>query len=540
MSRLVLFPALVLLSGALPLAAMVPATLLPLTEQNAGQALLQLLQWPALGRSLALSLWIALGASGGALLLALALAGLTLRRQRQHTLAPALLLAAPHIALATGLLMLLAPTGLLWRLMAPLFDWQQPPDLPLPNDPYGLSLALLLLLKETPFFYLLTLNLAARCAAQRQLRISAALGYPPAQGWWRIVVPQLLPGLRLPMFCVLAFALSALDLAQLLGPQRPLLFAQLLWQWIADGGQTALAALGALLLMLLNALALLLWYGIERLWVAVGRRPPRRRVARGGPAPYAAFWPLALALAAAAYLMLVLISLAQRWPFAQRWPRQWRYDSWLYSVSDWSAPLWHTLCIALAVNLLALILALGTLEWYTLRRRAPGAWLLLPLLLPQMGLIFGLQYFAARSQLLGSYPLVIYGQLLFVTPYYLLTLSGAWLRFDTRQTQVALALGKTPWQAFCRIKLPQMLPALLLAMAFGLAVSVGMYLPTLGLGAGRLPTLATETVAYASGIDRRLAAIGALWQTLLPLPAFLLALWLPLRGIRGATSHGHP
>ncbi|UBU80035.1 ABC transporter permease subunit [Edwardsiella piscicida] len=157
-----------------------------------------------------------------------------------------------------------------------------------------------------------------------------------------------------------------------------------------------------------------------------------------------------------------------------------------------------------------------------------------------MGLIFGLQYFAARSQLLGSYPLVIYGQLLFVTPYYLLTLSGAWLRFDTRQTQVALALGKTPWQAFYRIKLPQMLPALLLAMAFGLAVSVGMYLPTLGLGAGRLPTLATETVAYASGIDRRLAAIGALWQTLLPLPAFLLALWLPLRGIRGATSHDHP
>lgn len=71
--------------------------------------------------------------------------------------------------------------------------------------------------------------------------------------------------------------------------------------------------------------------------------------------------------------MLALVSLAQRWPFAQRWPQQWRYDSWLYSVSDWSAPLWHTLCIALAVNLLALITALGTLEWYTLRRRVPGA-----------------------------------------------------------------------------------------------------------------------------------------------------------------------
>lgn len=97
MSRLALFPALVLLSGMLPLAAMVPATLLPLSEQDAGQALQQLLQWPALERSLSLSLWIALGASGGALLLALALAGLTLQQQRQRMLVPALLLAAPTL-----------------------------------------------------------------------------------------------------------------------------------------------------------------------------------------------------------------------------------------------------------------------------------------------------------------------------------------------------------------------------------------------------------------------------------------------------------
>ncbi|WP_369115777.1 ABC transporter permease [Edwardsiella tarda] len=539
MSRLAIFPLLVLLAGLLPLAAMLPATLLPLQQGDLASTWQQLLHWPALGGSLLLSLLSSLGASLGALTLGLALAGRTLQQRRRHRLTPALLLAAPHIALATGLLMLVAPTGLVWRLLAPLFGWQHPPDLPLPNDPYALSLMLLLLLKETPFFYLLVLAQAERCAAAQQLSAATALGYPPSQGWWRIVVPQLLPGLRLPMFCVLAFSFSALDLALLLGPQRPYLFAQLLWQWISDGEQGALAALGALVLLLLNALALLIWFAIERVWIHYCRRPPRRhqRQMRGRIAIY---WPIALGLTASAYLMLLLISLAQRWPFPLRWPQQWRYDSWLYSFNDWSGPLWHTLWIALAVNLLALPLALGTLEWYAARRRQPGAWLLLPLLLPQMGLIFGLQLFAAHYHWLGRYPVVIYGQLLFVTPYYLLTLSGPWLRFDQRQIRVALALGQTPWRAFYRVKLPQLMPALLLALAFGVAVSVGLYLPTLGLGAGRLPTLATETVAYASGIDRRLAAIGALWQTLLPLPAFLLALWLPLRGVRGSSRHDFP
>ncbi|AOV96907.1 ABC transporter permease [Edwardsiella hoshinae] len=536
MSRLALFPLLLLLAGLLPLAAMVPATWLPLQQGHLADAWQQLRHWPALGHSLALSLLSSLGASWGALVLGLALAGRTLQRRRRHRLIPALLLAAPHIALATGLLMLLAPTGLLWRLLAPLFAWRQPPDLALPNDPYALSLMLLLLLKETPFFYLLALAQAERCGAMQQLGVAAALGYPPRQGWWRIVVPQLLPGLRLPMFCVLAFSLSALDLALLLGPQRPYLFAQLLWQWISDGEQGGLAALGALLLLLLNALALLISYASERAWVNVCQRPPRRH-ARHTASLVAAYWPAAFGLTASAYLMLLLISLAQRWPFPLRWPQHWRYDSWLYSFHDWSTPLWHSLWIALVVNLLALILALGTLEWYAARQRHPGAWLLLPLLLPQMGLIFGLQVFAARYHWLGSYPLVIYGQLLFVTPYYLLTLSGPWLRFDVRQIRVALALGQSPWRAFYRVKLPQLMPALLVALAFGVAVSIGMYLPTLGLGAGRLPTLATETVAYASGIDRRLAAIGALWQTLLPLPAFLLALWLPVRGVRGASRH---
>ncbi|MFS6802235.1 ABC transporter permease, partial [Edwardsiella tarda] len=84
MSRLAIFPLLVLLAGLLPLAAMLPATLLPLQQGDLASTWQQLLHWPALGGSLLLSLLSSLGASLGALTLGLALAGRTLQQRRRH------------------------------------------------------------------------------------------------------------------------------------------------------------------------------------------------------------------------------------------------------------------------------------------------------------------------------------------------------------------------------------------------------------------------------------------------------------------------
>jgi len=65
------------------------------------------------------------------------------------------------------------------------------------------------------------------------------------------------------------------------------------------------------------------------------------------------------------------------------------------------------------------------------------------------------------------------------------------------------------------------------AAAIGFAVSVGQYLPTLLVSAGRIPTLTTEAVALAAGGDRRTIGVYALVQTLAALAPFTLALVLP-------------
>jgi putative thiamine transport system permease protein len=61
----------------------------------------------------------------------------------------------------------------------------------------------------------------------------------------------------------------------------------------------------------------------------------------------------------------------------------------------------------------------------------------------------------------------------------------------------------------------------------GFSVSVGQYLPTVLIGAGRLTTVTTEAVALAAGGNRRVIGVYAFMQTLLPFLAFSIATGLP-------------
>ena len=76
----------------------------------------------------------------------------------------------------------------------------------------------------------------------------------------------------------------------------------------------------------------------------------------------------------------------------------------------------------------------------------------------------------------------------------------------------------------------------LTALAVGFSVSIAQYLPTLWLGAGRIPTLTSQAVALSSGGEAQTLAAQALWQLLLPAVCFTLTAllaWLAGRYRRG-------
>ena len=96
-----------------------------------------------------------------------------------------------------------------------------------------------------------------------------------------------------------------------------------------------------------------------------------------------------------------------------------------------------------------------------------------------------------------------------------------------RFAQTGRTLGHGSNRIFWQIRLPMLVRPILTAAAVGFAVSIGQFLPTLLMGAGRWPTITTEAVALASGGDRRIIGVTALLQALLPFIGFALALVVP-------------
>jgi putative thiamine transport system permease protein len=468
----------------------------------------------------------------------------------QHLLSP--LLSVPHAAAAFGLAFLFAPSGWLLRLASPeLTGFTRPPDWLVINDPLGIAMMGGLFVKELPFLFLVTLAALPQVRARPYSAISASLGYGAMAGFLFGVWPRIYPQIRLAVFAVIAYSSSAVDVAIILGPTSPAPLAVRLVQWMGDPDLSMRfqASAGALLQLAVTLSALLIWIAGERVCGALMRslRLKGRRFRRDA-APRAFFATLALAACSAVFaglFLLALWSLAGPWNFPDALPQSLTLRIWERHLPMLGRPLSITLATGLAATAIALVLTLACLESEvrTGRRSGSGALALLylPLLVPQASFVFGLQLLFLAAGFDASFAALVLAHLVFVLPYVFLSLSDPWHAFDIRYARAALSMGASPAKVFFKLRLPMLLRAVLTAAAVGFAVSVGQYLPTLLVGAGRWPTLATEAVALSSGGDRRVIGVYAFVQLLLPITGFLAATMIPAlvhsgrRDMRAAT-----
>jgi len=447
-------------------------------------------------------------------------------------------LAAPHAAMAIGVAFLIAPSGWVARLLSPwLTGWRQPPDIATVQDPHGIALILGLLVKEVPYLLLMTITALGQVPAGRQLQTAAALGYGRTAAWLKLILPQVYPQIRLPIYAVLAYALSVVDMALILGPSNPPTLSVLALRWFTapDVRLYFPAAAAAVLQLVIVIVGILVWHFGESAVAAFGRR----WIARGGRSTSleAAVWVSGAAvvlfavLGLAAWLDLAIWSLAAGWRFPHVWPDAMSLHTWSTQVATVLWPLRTTLTVALVATVFALLLVLACLEN---EQRSGGhmtsraLWVLyVPLLVPQIAFLFGGQVLLAIFHLDGTVAAVVWSHLLFVLPYVFLSLADPWRSLDTRYARTAFCLGAPPRRVFLRVKLPLLIRPVLVAAAVGLAVSVDQYLPTVFAGAGRVVTLTTEAVTLASGGDRRITGVYGILQAVLPLIAYGLAIGMP-------------
>ncbi len=542
-----------------PVLAGLAGTILPafgLTNGEGAAAFRALADWPGLWRAVhlsvitgAVSTLVSLGITLG---IVAALLGSRVFGVIQHLLSP--LLAVPHAAAALGLAFLIAPSGWVARALSPwATGWQNPPDLLILNDPGGWALIVGLIAKEVPFLLLMTLAALPQTDATRRLMSATSLGYGRVWGFVLTVLPGLYRQLRLPVYAVLTYAMTTVDMAAILGPSLPPTLSVQITQWMMEPSLTmrSTAAAGAVVQLLAVVGVLLAWHGTERVakaaLIAVAGRGWRMA---GADAP-ARLTAIAVGSVLAGLLFaglagLALWSVAGLWPFPDALPHQISLQTWARAAPDLAATGGATLAIAALATALSLIIVLACLEAehrFDLHPKARALWLLyVPLLVPQIAFLPGLQmlnlWIAAPGLALWA---VALAHVVFVLPYVFLSLGGPYRQWDARQALIGAALGASPARVFWCLRLPMLMPAVLTATALGLSVSVAQYLPTLLIGGGRIETLTTQAVALSSGGNRRIIGAYGLLQMLGPAAGFALAIALPRliyanrRGMRQAS-----
>jgi putative thiamine transport system permease protein len=449
------------------------------------------------------------------------------------------LVAIPHSTIAIGLVFLLAPSGWIMRLISPgLTGFQTPPPWAIIPDPYGLSLVVGLVAKELPFLLLLVLAASATLPIKRLMNVASSLGYGRTASWFLFLLPMIYRQLRLPVIAVLTFSLSVVDMALLLAPSLPPPLAVLVFYGFNDADLSARlpASFGALFQIFLAGVGIALWLLLEKLaghiiglWRFFGMRAQMLD-------------PLLNICALIALVPVILgglgIGAALIWSCARSWffpdplPTRISFGHW----QDWTniGPLLGASCW-LAILSSCLATAVVFLWLYNQdHRAAPNkfitAALFLPLLVPQVSFLFGLQIGFSWAGLDGSWSVLVYSHMIFIMPYVWLVLAPALAAMDHRYERIAASLGLGAVARFFQIYIPLLAFPLGTALFIGISVSIALYLPTIFVGGGRINTITVEAVSLGANGGRGPAGVAAILQILVPLIGFaIIQLYLKLR-----------
>jgi len=492
-------------------------------------------RWNGVWQSIGLTMYSAIISSYLACLITFAILqscwNTTWWRKIETLLSP--LLAMPHVAFAIGFAFLFAPTGIGVRTIYQSFGY----DLSSQNvnemallvkDPDALGLIVMLALKEVPFLLLMSIPILQQLKVAQIEKVSHALGYNNSQVWCKVIFPQWFTRLRFPMLAIIAYSVSVVDIALIIGPTNPPTFAVLVWQWFNDPDLSLLprAAAGAVVLFIIASLLIAFVQTLE--WVVLKGFKHWQYSGRSGlTLPGKSLFSLLTILAFIMLPLMILWSFALRWRFPDLVPSQFSTRFWQYEWQSIVNTFGQSMSIAVICATLSLLLALIAHEYrQRYRIHIPGYIIAIPMLIPQLSVLFGMQIATLyiKSDVYSFW--VCWAHVFFAFPYVYLSLDGPWRSYDQGLTRVALSLGKSPLHAWFKVKLPLLLPAVTFAWAVGVSVSLAQYLPTLILGAGRISTITTEAVALSSGHDRRITAIYAISQALLPLLFFSLAMLL--------------
>ncbi|WP_088889312.1 ABC transporter permease [Leptolyngbya ohadii] len=193
---------------------------------------------PEFIRSLGLSLYIAIVATGASTILSIALAMALRKAGRWASVACQITLPIPHLVGIAGILLLLSPSGLISRLFYAIGLIQSDQDFPLlVNDSANVGVLLHFLWKEIPFMTLILLAVLRGINPAYEMQ-ARALGASPWQCFWNVTLPMMKSGILSSSLIVFGYIFSSFEVPFLLGSTRPRTLPVLVYRAFTDSDLT--------------------------------------------------------------------------------------------------------------------------------------------------------------------------------------------------------------------------------------------------------------------------------------------------------------
>lgn len=179
------------------------------------------------------------------------------------------------------------------------------------------------------------------------------------------------------------------------------------------------------------------------------------------------------------------------------------------------AATWNSLFVALVSTVIATGLGVGAalgIERLSLRRQQiiEGA-MLLPLVIPEVTMGVALMlFFVTVKWPLGLWTIII-GHTAFNVPVVMVIIRARLRKLDPRLDEAAADLGATAWQAFRRVTLPLLQPAILGAALIAFTISFDDFIVTFftaGPGSTTLPLKVYSMIK--SGVSPEINALSAI------------------------------
>ena len=437
------------------------------------------------------------------------------------------LIALPHITMAIGLIFLFSPSGLFFRLFSPwLTGFDRPPNFFIIPDEYGFFLILGLILKEIPFFILVSLSAVQQFSARQIFDLGKSLQNSNFSSWCILIFPLIYKKIRLVIFIVIAFTASVVDMSLILAPSTPSTLAIRILQIYqsSDIDSFFIASNLALIQLLIIIILLLSWMILERivehkLFFIFFMKILSFKI----------FFLKNLIFASAAILFSLSVlgifssllwGFSKNWYFPSFFPNSIDIDTFINFYNENKFIVFISIFISVVVSFLSSLL---TIIWVELMdilkmKKLYLEWIIfIPLFIPQISFLIGLQSFIILFNF-DSFliPLIII-QLFYVIPYSFIILAPSLREIKKDIIRVAASLGKNRFHRLVQIKLPIIMSSFLTSFAVGMLVSFSLYIPVYFIGAGRVTTLTVEALNLALSGSRQDLGVATFFQIIIPI-----------------------